>query len=189
MSTSIYCPYCSRYTLLTRRGEYPSPYGLYWIGECNSCHKAVLINDQLNEKYPLSMPKPVDPRIPEPIRNDFKESQKCLSIGAHRAAGVMARRALQNCCLDKGAKENDRLEKQIDWLYNQGIITKGLKEWAHEVRLTGNDAAHPSKPGEDTPVTKEDAEDILSLLEQLTSVLYIAPAIAEERRKLRSKTK
>ena len=62
-----------------------------------------------------------------------------------------------------------------------------MKEWGHEVRLVGNDAAHPKKPEKDTVVTKEDAEEILQLLEQFTQTLYVAPAIAEERKKLREK--
>lgn len=189
MSKSIYCPYCHKYTLLTKRGDFTSQYGVYWMGECNSCHKVVLVSDHLDQIYPTPLPKPVDERIPDSIRKDFKEAQKCFSIGAFRAAGVMARRALQNCCLDKGAKEKDNLEKQISWLFEQGIITKDLKEWAHEVRLTGNDAAHPKKSEEDQPVTEEDAKEILDLLEQFTNVLYVAPAIAEERRKLREKPK
>lgn len=94
----------------------------------------------------------------------------------------MARRALQNICLDKKTKE-DSLQKQIDSLFKDGIITKDLKIWAHEVRYVGNDAAHPSS--EKQPVSREDAEDILNLLEQFTDVLYIAPFIAEERRKIR----
>jgi hypothetical protein len=106
-------------------------------------------------------------------------------MGTYRAAAVMARRALQSICLDKGAKEDDSLEKQIDWLFTQSVITKDLKEWAHEVRLVGNDAAHPKKPENDQPISKEDAEDILQLLDQFCQVLYVAPAIAEERKKLR----
>jgi hypothetical protein len=36
-------------------------------------------------------------------------------------------------------------------------------------------------------LTKEDAEDILKLAEQFMSVIYVAPAIANEQRKKRGK--
>lgn len=88
------------------------------------------------------------------------------------------------CCLDKGAKKGT-LENQIDWLFEQRIITKDLKDWAHEVRLVGNDAAHPQKPTEDKSITKGDAKVILDLLTQFTNVLYVAPAIAAESKKSR----
>lgn len=56
----------------------------------------------------------------------------------------MARRAIQNACLIKGAKD-DKLHNQIGRLFNNGIITKDLRDFAHTVRLVGNDAAHPIK--------------------------------------------
>lgn len=189
MEKSVYCPYCHRYTLLSRRATWESPeYGLYSIGECNYCHRGVLIKDLKHryreEIYPAPLPKPPDERIPPSIRTDFEEALKCFGISAFRATGVMARRALQCCCLDKGAKKGT-LQHQIDWLFGQGIITKNLKDWAHEVRLVGNDAAHPRKPGQDKPISQDDAKAILELLKQFTNVLYVAPAIAEETKKSR----
>jgi hypothetical protein len=164
------------------------------MGQCNSCRKFVLVElDQnkgnLKNIYPNPLPEPIDERIPETIRRDFEEALKCFSIRAYRASGVMARRALQNCCLDKGAKEKDRLVDQIDWLYEQRVITDDLKQWAHEVRLTGNDAAHPRKPENEIFVSEDDAKDILELLKQFTNILYVAPTIAEERKKSREDKK
>ncbi|MBI4723352.1 MAG: DUF4145 domain-containing protein [Candidatus Stahlbacteria bacterium] len=191
MENSIYCPYCYKYTYLTNRGGWSNGQTQYWMGECNSCHRVVLGVEEPEEHtmYPLPLPKPVDERIPEPIRKDFEEALKCFSIEAYRAAGVMARRAMQSCCLDKGASEDKKLNNQIEWLFTERIITKELKDWANEVRLTGNDAAHPKKPAEDKSVTREDTKEILDLLEQFTNVLYVAPAIAEERRKSRTQDK
>src|SRR3989344_4337926 len=132
MTNSIYCPFCHKYVSLNDRGSFASRHGRYWIGECNACFKCVIINDSSNEVFPLPIPKSVDERIPQSIRHDFEEALKCLSLPAYRASAVMARRALQCICLDKGADEKAKLEKQIDWLFDQGIITKELKEWAHE---------------------------------------------------------
>ena len=101
----------------------------------------------------------------------------------------MSRRSLQSICLEKGAKEKDTLEIQIDWLFSQRVLTKDLQQWAHEVRYVGNNAAHPSKPSEDKSVVREDAQDILDLLEQFAQVLYVAPAIAGERKKAREEKK
>lgn len=193
MEKSVYCPYCHRYTLLSERAIWDSHnYGRYWIGECNFCHKGVLLKGSYEqypeEIYPSPLPEPVDERIPPSIRGDFEEALKCFGIGAFRATGVMARRALQGCCLDKGAKKG-KLQEQIDWLFGQGIITKNLKDWAHEVRLVGNDAAHPQKPTEDKPITKGDAKVILDLLRQFANILYVTPAIAAESRKSRQQKK
>ena len=178
MSKSIYCPFCHRFTELSNRAAHDHR----WLGQCNACQEIILIDNRNGKCYPAPLPGPVDSRIPEQIRADFIEAKQCKAIGAFRAASVMARRALQCICLGKGAKENEKLEKQIDWLLAQNIITKDLQEWAHEVRLVGNDAAHPKKPSEDTKILESDAEDILQLLEQFSQVLYVAPALAAERR-------
>jgi|SRR3989338_3787782 len=184
MSKSIYCPFCHRFTELSNRGEHTHR----WLGQCNACQEIILVDNRTGKCYPLPLPGPVDARIPEQIRADFIEAKQCKASGAFRAASVMARRALQSICLDKGAKENEKLGKQIDWMLAQNIITKDLKEWAHEVRLVGNDAAHPKKPSEDEKILESDADDILQLLEQFSQVLYVAPALAAERRRSRTET-
>lgn len=183
MSKSIYCPFCHKYVELSIRTSFENS----WLGQCNSCQRIVLVDNVRNVIYPNPIPKPVDSRIVSQIKKDMEESYVCFSDGCYRAAAVMARRALQSTCLDKGADEKDDLYHQIDWIFKEGIITKDIKDWAHEVRLVGNDAAHPKKPSEDQPVTKEDAEDILNLLEQFCQVLYVTPAIAQERQKARQK--
>ena len=85
----------------------------------------------------------------------------------------MARRAMQVAALEKGAK-TDKLVSQIAELKNNGQITTDLKDWADAVRWVANDAAHPNG----TPVTKDDAEDVLHLAEQFLHVLYVTPALA-----------
>lgn len=94
----------------------------------------------------------------------------------------MARRAIQNACLNKGAKKGD-LVNQINELQQQGIITNDIKEWATAVRWIGNDAAHPNKD----EVTKEDPEDVLHLAEQFLHVLYVTPALFAAQKMKRNK--
>lgn len=188
---SIYCPSCHKHTSLITRAHYMimgDQTRICEIGECNSCNFFMMtkrVNGEIVAIYPNPLPEPIDERVPESIREDFEEANLCFSVDAYRAAAVMARRTLQSICLDKGANEGDKLHQQIDWLFSQQIITRELKEWAHEVRYVGNDGAHPKKPEDDIPVTSEDAKDILDLLKQFSQVLYVAPAIAEERRKIR----
>ena len=126
---------------------------------------------------PPPLPSPTDSRIPEPMRQDLIEAKECFSIDAYRACAVMARRSMQAACIDKGAVK-DKLVEQLAELLNSGKITNDLKEWADVVRWVGNDAAHPNKE----KVTSVEAEDILKLAEQFLHVLYVAPAIAKERK-------
>jgi len=189
---SIYCPNCKQKTSITKRSDYQWPKDSqthYEIAECNSCDFFVLVrrrSGSIQKIYPDPLPKSIHKKTPEFLKKDLEEANLCFAVGSYRAAGVMARRALQLCYIEKGAPDK-KLQDQIDWLLNQQIITKELKEWAHEVRLTGNDAAQPPKDiTKDEVVTREDADDILTLLEKFVDVLYIAPALADERRQRRN---
>ena len=95
---------------------------------------------------------------------------------------VMARRCIQNACLQKSAAARDLLG-QIAELAQQGVITKDIAEWATVVRWIGNDAAHPGKDD----VKIEDAEDCLRLAEQFLHVIFVTSAVAKARRAARGK--
>jgi len=194
---SIYCPYCHRYTALTpatreveceyTRLNVPCMWekaynDAWWIGICNYCKLPVLVHNKGDRIYPYPLPSPTDERIPENIRKDIHEAKMCFSIGVYRACAVMARRALQTACIERGASKG-RLVEQLEELADKGIITKDLKEWADVVRWVGNDAAHPGSE----EVKKEDAEDILKLAEQFVHVVYVASAIAKYRKTKRRK--
>jgi len=195
---SIFCPFCQRHTSLTiapgrcQNSDNHSALAIWdvgdnlntmwWIGICNYCKEPVLVCNNGDIVYPNPSPSPTDERIPEPIKQDLNEAKICFSIKAYRACAVMARRAMQTACIDKGSKK-DKLVDQLQELALNGTITKDLNEWANVVRWVGNDAAHPNKEN----ISKEDAEDILNLAEQFLHVIYVAPAIAKEQRNKRGK--
>lgn len=189
---SIYCPKCKCHTNLIYRAGYKKSIdrntGLcFSVEECNNCEQHFLtirMNNEYGgivEKYPNSLPKTVNELIPQEIKTDFEEALLCYSTGAYRGAAALARRTVQLICLDKGADKDKKLYQQIDELFSNGVITKDIQEWAHEVRFLGNDAAHPNK----NAVSEDDAKDILDLLDSLCEVLYVAPAKAAERKQKR----
>jgi len=199
-NNSIYCPNCSQRTSIERRIGWNGHGYVYEIGECNSCTQCFLVKRSSNmsivELHPHALAKPVDDAIPTPIREDLEEAYKCQSVQAWRAAVTMARRALQNICLEKGAPatrtitlktgksketKND-LINQINWLYDERVITKDLKDWAHEIRTVGNSGAHPGEAEDTLPVAQQDAEDILSLVEAFCGPLYIAAKVYSARK-------
>ena len=193
---SIYCPSCRQKTALTDRAKYGHENYLdgYYVSECNSCKFFFLVRRNVSgyiiDIHPKTLPKPIKEKTPDFLKRDLEEAYLCFSVNAYRATGVMARRALQLCCIKKEAPANKSLRDQIQWLLEKQVITKDLNEWAHEVRLTGNDSAHPPKDiNKDTPISHEDAEDILNLLEQFIDTLYIAPALAKERQEKRKNSK
>lgn len=197
---SAYCPHCNQYTLITVVNNNIELYGrnyakciykhkvtrwIWWIGECHNCNRVVLVLDNGIEIYPKPKPKLSDERIPEGIREDIDEAKMCFSVNCYRASTAMFRKALEACCVAKGTSENKNLEGKIDELFENGIITKNIKDWAHTIRWIGNDALHINA----NKVTREDAEDILKLAEQIFNNIYVFPAISKERLEKREKSK
>jgi len=181
---SIYCPHCQRHTSLEpaptkteiegRRYTVaaiwrPDDYEAWWIGLCNYCGRAVLVQGEGHTVYPTALPSPTDKNIPDAIRSDLNEAKKCDTISAWPGCAVMARRAIQSAAIERGAS-GSKLVDQVADLASKGVITQDLKEWADVVRWVGNDAAHPGGQA----VTQQDAEDILKLAEQFLHVIYVA---------------
>lgn len=57
------------------------------------------------------------------------------------------------------------------------MLTPDLQEWAHQVRLGGNDAAH-----DEEPFTKEEAEELLDFTELYLTYVYTLPGRLAERK-------
>lgn len=194
---SIYCPHCHQHTALSpapvkvERGYdefhvaavwHKSYTDTWWMGVCNYCNDPVLVLGEGYTVYPIPIPQPTDKRVPEPIRRDLDEAKACMQVNAYCAAAVMARRVIQQLAIDKGCTTGN-LVNQIEQLAANGVITADVKEWATVVRWVGNDAAHPNT----NSVEKEDAQDIIDLAQQLLQIVYVAPAIAQNRRTARGR--
>lgn len=147
------------------------------------CSLSFIIYDKLNDRvqsvYPYSSFKADDyhQSIPQKVREDIAEAERCYYADAYRASITMYRRAIQNIILDKisdPAINKKRLVDQIDALFSYGLITKDLKETAHEIRHFGNFGAHPSNDELDN-TSSEDAEMIGQLTFDLIRTIYITP--------------
>ena len=83
----------------------------------------------------------INPIIPEKLRDSLKESVKCYRAHSFTATTIMCRRTIEGFCSLKGVNEKN-LSKSIEKLRANGTINDQLFEWANELRLLGNEAAH-----------------------------------------------
>jgi Domain of unknown function (DUF4145) len=146
---------------------------LWWIGVCTACKRPSLFLNGGQEVYPETWI--ADEDILEPMRGSLIEAKRNLGSASYMSCVVMARRALQEACLDKGAKNGDTLMNQIKELAQNAVITPSVREWAEAIRMVGNDGAHPTF----NTITKDDAEDILEITEEILHDLYVTPAKAK----------
>jgi len=149
------------------------------------------LNDKIYEVYPLPGFNIDDyhSAIPKQVREDIAEADRCFYAGAYRGTVVMLRRAVQNIVLDKikdKSIKKKKLWEQIDELFNEGLITKHLKETAHEVRHFGNFGAHPTDDILDK-TTKEEVKIVNRLARDLIRAIYITPYETEQLKEKRNK--
>jgi hypothetical protein len=100
-----------------------------------------------------------------------------LDTGSFDAAGMMFRKALESATkiLDPDSA-NARLVRRIDLLAEAQKITPDLAQWAHEIRLGGNDAAH-----EEEPFTQEEAEELRNFIENFLRYAFTLPSAVRRR--------
>jgi len=150
------------------------------------------LNDCIYERYPI--PKfeasNIHKSIPISIREDYAEAKRCLFVNAHKGAVMLCRRVIEAIACDKlGKKSKDnkgktkKLFELIDLMYNEGLITKDIKDSAHEIRLFGNYGAHVQDDGLDN-VEREEAQDVREITWQLLYTIYVAP---DKTKKLKEK--
>jgi hypothetical protein len=195
------CPHCSPvqsyFHPIATYMEQPVPG--QWIhivsaAQCQSCKEFVLVigrrqqhqspSYQLVNVFPLGKPNDAVASEVEQaaieVAADFREALRCHWIKSYRASVVMCRRAIQSSAIAFKAS-GGRLIDQIDDLFKSGKITEALKDFAHEVRLTGNDGAHPDKDGL-AEVKEDDSTAILEFTREYLHHVYVMPAKLKARK-------
>jgi hypothetical protein len=106
--------------------------------------------------------------VPPQIAEAASEATYCLSMGANRAAGALARAVIEATAKDREAAGKN-LADRIDALNLRDFT----KDQAHEIRHFGNDMAHGDFAD---PVTDEEAAEIIELMCAVLDDVYQAPA-------------
>ena len=128
-------------------------------------------------------PKPTSSKCPDHTPDGLKriylQAANALKRGDPDASGAMSRKVVDvstQTLLADDAKNHSNIYSRIEALAAKGKLTPELKDWAHEVRLGGADAAHDLDP-----FTRDEAEELLDFAELYLIYVYSLP----ERLKLR----
>jgi hypothetical protein len=141
--------------------------------ECQAPFVRIKGNEQVLAEWPNAGSKPAPPGVPEAVASDWREAHVDLSVRTWKSAATMARRAVQGVCIDKGASKG-RLADQIKESGANNTLHPNLVKWATEVRLFGNDGAHPGDDGL-ADVSEESARDAVAFLDELIDWIYVMP--------------
>lgn len=112
------------------------------------------------------------PDVPAPIGNAADEAYRCQSIGAFRAAIILARSVVEAVAKDKGINTG-QISSKIDQLETGNFIRPFTKDAAHELRFLGNDMAHGDFVN---TVDADDCDAVLDVMSELLNEVYQGPA-------------
>lgn len=150
----------------------------YTLYRCPNCESPILIEEEYEydgqdlywklkgKLYPNTLFH-INPVIPEQLQKALLESIQCYKAKANTATVIMCRRTLEGFCSVKGIEEGN-LDKNIKRLRDEGFINEQLYEWANELRLSGNEAAHNI----DSEFSSLDSKDILDFTIAILDFTY-----------------
>lgn len=134
----------------------------------------------LADTYPKPTPSRVPSHATDELKNYFAQASDAARRGSWDASGAMSRKVIDvstKQLLGPDAKAHKTIQARIDALAEKNALTPELKDWAHQVRLGGNDAAH-----EEDPFTRPEAEELLDFVELYLTYVYTLPGRLAERK-------
>lgn len=142
-----------------------------WL-KCQTCESGlVMIN---GTTWPPSMYGPEVQYLPQSVNEALRQARLCFSIGAYEATELVCRKILMHVACDLGDREGKSFAEYIDFLKNNGYITRQMEDWVDEIRERGNRTAH--RLASPTP---EQAQSTLDFCIQLLRLVYELPSRAK----------
>jgi hypothetical protein len=187
----VTCPHCHQRVMPEEQGDEHRPFPFlregvllltwdYIFASCEICWQTLVIRKRTEgeEKPQLvveilwpAQERVLSETVPESLRQEHAEARACFNANAYTATVVMVRRTLEGVCSDHGITKKP-LYAALEEMRSSGLIEGRLLEWAQELRVLGNDAAHFTG----RVVGAQDAEDALSLAEALMDYMYVFSA-------------
>lgn len=189
----LYCPHCGNTTVQTRLLSQPfmeKYYGVadgnvslmdatYNVAKCETCSEVLVYsytNAQPEETQDTPYGSLVYPRffgemkgVPDTVRQIYEEAVRVQNISPI-AFVVLARRLLEEICLDKNAQKRN-LADNLKELVSRGELPPVLADTSDIIRFIGNAGAHASK----AKITVPQTWAISDFLKVIIEYLYVAP--------------
>lgn len=151
----------------------------YLVALCNKCSAPFLVKRSLygvpgefetvtDEAvlYPQTSRLPLK-GVPDSVRRAYDQALSCFSASAYEACALMCRRCIEALC-NASQATGKSLQGKLDHLASAGLVDKRIAEWAHGIRVVGNEAAHDTE----THLLKDDAKDALDFTEALLMYVF-----------------
>lgn len=107
--------------------------------------------------------------LPERVLPIYQETHAALCNASRILAGIGIRAIVEAVCSEKNATGNN-LERRIDNLVTQNVLSPPEAELLHRTRLLGNEAAH-----EVMPLGGRQLAEAMDVAEHLLNTVYLIP--------------
>ena len=112
-----------------------------------------------------------DTDLPLGVLGALQEAVICHANRAFFAAAIMVRKTLEEMCRDRGASGRN-LAQRIQDLQDSVVLPTQFFEGLDDLRLLGNDAAHPESRTYET-VGKKEVEIALGVTKQVLQAVQV----------------
>ncbi len=178
----VFCTDCDRRVDATSVGEHQyhdpaeGPPTRVTLLKCSRCGHAIVVREQEvwfnswnkpETVYPSDGEAP-NPELPENLQSALHEARRCYRAKAYTATAIMCRRAIETLCVANKIKSRS-LASSLKKMQELNLIDGSLYEWADNLRLAGNKAAHDVE----TEVSWEDARDLLEFTVALLEYVVV----------------
>ncbi|MBN9438962.1 DUF4145 domain-containing protein [Bosea sp. (in: a-proteobacteria)] len=137
---------------------------------------------EVDVTYPAKPALVAHPTWPAEIATIFNETRQLLREGRRPFFVLAGCRSTLDVVTRKLGATTGSLKQRIDELQKQGVITKTLSDWAHALRLDGNEALHEGEVNSST-ADADNAVQYVGFLELLLHMSFeLAQAITERRK-------
>lgn len=157
-------------------GPEDSLYGAvrYEVAICGRCSGPFLIETRSTELpgefiadqesrvlFPSTIP-PALVGVPIDILRAYEQASRAYTAGLYDACAIMCRKCLDGLCQELKASGRN-LKDRLAYLADSKTIDSRLHEWADQLRIVGNDAAHDVS----VILDKNDAKDSIEFVEAI----------------------
>lgn len=114
------------------------------------------------------------PHYPEKIRAVFTELQEDVRSGRTAPRIIVGCRSVLEVALRSLGYEKGNLLSRIELARQDGILTESMKNWAHRIRMEGNEAVH------ELEASDEQAKEFVAFLRLFLEVAFVLPERIKE---------
>jgi hypothetical protein len=179
LALGTFCPGCLKpVAVLARREEAVEQQFTHHIGQLLMSQLPISASKLSYLDHWPKQPEPQIPaHLPRPVEKAFLQAEKNFPLEGHEeAAGLMYRRSLELALGEKYPDKNGSLAAVIKDLVEEKVLTEDIGNWATEVRLVGNDAAHA------TEVTRDDLIMMRAFADAVLKYVWTLPTQVQQRR-------